>query len=273
LEYFTTTKLLNRRQARWAQFLSQFNFKIVYRLGKAGAKPDSLTRRSGDLPKEGDKRLTENFHAVIKQHQILRLEAGLGLGLGLGLEESGAGLGLKERGAGREGLEERGAGLEGLEKRGAGLGLGLVNAKITELFSEAYNWDPFPMKVLAMVEKKVRYCKDITLAECSRSPTGRLLYRGKVYVPVYGPLRLYLIQTHHEVPVVGHPGRSKTLELLSRNYHWPKMQQDVESIVRNCHTCRRSKTSQHAPFGVLRPLAIPQQPWQDISMDFVMGLP
>ena len=196
LEYFTTTKLHNSRQARWGQFLSQFNFKIVYRPGKAGAKLDSLTRRSGDLPKEGDKRLTENFHAVIKPHQILRLEAGLGLGLGLGLEERGTGLedgrglGLEERGARLEdghgleledrgaglGLEEPGAGLEGLEERGAGLGLGLVNAKITELFSEAYNWDPFPMKVLAMLEKKVRYCKDVTLAECSRSPTGRLLY-------------------------------------------------------------------------------------------------
>jgi len=34
-----------------------------------------------------------------------------------------------------------------------------------------------------------------------------------------------------------------------------------------------TKTSQHAPFGVLCPLAIPQQPWQDISMEFVMGLP
>jgi len=55
LKYFTTTKLLNCQQARWAQFLSQFNFKIVYRPGKGEAKPDSLTRRSGDLPKEGDK--------------------------------------------------------------------------------------------------------------------------------------------------------------------------------------------------------------------------
>ena len=26
LEYFTTTKLLNRRQTHWSQFLSQFNF-------------------------------------------------------------------------------------------------------------------------------------------------------------------------------------------------------------------------------------------------------
>jgi len=129
------------------------------------------------------------------------------------------------------------------------------------------------MKVLAILEKKVRYCKDITLAECSKSPTGRLLYRRKFYVPAYGPLRLYLIQTHHEVPVAGHPGRSKTLELLTRNYHWPKMRQDVERFVRNCHTCRQSKTSRHTPFGVLRPLAIPQPPWQDISMDFVTGLP
>ena len=124
-----------------------------------------------------------------------------------------------------------------------------------------------------MLEKKVRYCKDITLVECSWSPTGRLLYRGKFYVPAYGPLRLYLIQMHHEVPVAGHSGQSKTPELISRNYHWPKMRQDVERFVRNFHTCRQSKTSRHAPFGVLRPLAIPQQPWQDISMDFVMGLP
>jgi hypothetical protein len=31
LKYFTTTKVLNRRQARWSQFLSQFNFQTVYR--------------------------------------------------------------------------------------------------------------------------------------------------------------------------------------------------------------------------------------------------
>jgi hypothetical protein len=54
LEYFTTTKLLNRRQARWSEFLSRFNFTITYRPGKQGTKPDALTRRSEDLPKEGD---------------------------------------------------------------------------------------------------------------------------------------------------------------------------------------------------------------------------
>ena len=41
LEYFISTKLLSRRQARWSEFLSRFNFKIVYRPGKAEAKPDA----------------------------------------------------------------------------------------------------------------------------------------------------------------------------------------------------------------------------------------
>jgi hypothetical protein len=56
LQTFLTKKLLNRRQARWALELSEYNFKIVYRPGPKNAKADALTRRSGDLPKEGDGR-------------------------------------------------------------------------------------------------------------------------------------------------------------------------------------------------------------------------
>ncbi|KAL9563874.1 hypothetical protein ACKAV7_011909 [Fusarium commune] len=67
LEYFTTTKLLNRRQARWSEFLSRFNFQISYRPGKQGVKPDALTRRSEDLPKEGDKRLAHQSQVVLKK--------------------------------------------------------------------------------------------------------------------------------------------------------------------------------------------------------------
>jgi len=53
-----TTKELKEPQARWRQDLSQYNFKIEYRPGKEEGKPDALTRREGDLPTAGDKRLT-----------------------------------------------------------------------------------------------------------------------------------------------------------------------------------------------------------------------
>src|ERR1035437_10120762 len=61
-----TTKLLSRRQARWLEFLSRFNFKITYRPGKSGGKPDALTRRSGDLPREGDSRLQHQNQTLLK---------------------------------------------------------------------------------------------------------------------------------------------------------------------------------------------------------------
>ena len=61
-----STKIPNRRQARWSEFLSRFNFKIDYRPGKAGAKPDALTGISGDLTKEGDERLKFQQQVVRK---------------------------------------------------------------------------------------------------------------------------------------------------------------------------------------------------------------
>ena len=49
-----TTKQLNWRQARWAEFLAGFYFTIIYRPGTLGGKLDSLTRRLQDLPKGPD---------------------------------------------------------------------------------------------------------------------------------------------------------------------------------------------------------------------------
>jgi len=50
---FMTTKELNERQARWKRELSQYDFKIEYRPGKEGRKPDALTRRERELPTAG----------------------------------------------------------------------------------------------------------------------------------------------------------------------------------------------------------------------------
>ena len=59
-----------RRQDYWSEFLSRFNFQIQYRPGKANGKPDGLTRRSGDLFREGDKRLLNQSQPIIKTHNL-----------------------------------------------------------------------------------------------------------------------------------------------------------------------------------------------------------
>jgi hypothetical protein len=64
-------KLLNRRQARWAQFLSRFNYQIVYRPRKSNGKVDALTGRPGDLPEGGDERLKTMEQVVLKPENLL----------------------------------------------------------------------------------------------------------------------------------------------------------------------------------------------------------
>jgi len=53
LEYFTTTKVLNRRQARWAQEMAGVDFRMYYRPGSQNGKPDTLSRRLEYRPEKG----------------------------------------------------------------------------------------------------------------------------------------------------------------------------------------------------------------------------
>ena len=62
LQYFTTTKQLGRRQARWAEYLSSFDYVIHYRAGRLGAKPDTLTRRPDVYPKKSEQPTTNTIN-------------------------------------------------------------------------------------------------------------------------------------------------------------------------------------------------------------------
>src|SRR5690606_36033093 len=86
-----------------------------------------------------------------------------------------------------------------------------IRNPLEELFDDAYEHDAFPRSVLQMLTDNVRYSKLISLGECAEV-NGRLTYRSRLYVPDHEPLRLHLLQQHHEPPAAGHPGRSKTLE-------------------------------------------------------------
>ena len=74
LEYFSTTKVLTRQQARWSEYLSQFNLVIRFHPGRLGTKLDALTRRWDVYPKGGDNGYASanphNFHPVFTHEQI-----------------------------------------------------------------------------------------------------------------------------------------------------------------------------------------------------------
>src|SRR6266446_2569716 len=70
LEYFTSTKKLTCRQARWSEYLSQFNLRICFRPGRLGTKPDALTHRSDVHPGSGPDTTPTNVCPLFTPQQL-----------------------------------------------------------------------------------------------------------------------------------------------------------------------------------------------------------
>ena len=76
----------------------------------------------------------------------------------------------------------------------------------------------------------------------------------------------------HSGGLMGHFGVNKTLATLHEHFYWPRMRKDVERVFERCIACKKAK-SKVQPHGLYTPLPIPEAPWIDISMDFVLRLP
>ena len=87
-----------------------------------------------------------------------------------------------------------------------------------------------------------------------------------------GPLRLKLLRMYHQSASTCHPGRERTYSPLRRYFYWPKLAKSVKSFVKSCDTCQRSKGDAPRP-NPLQALPLPKRPWEDLSMDFITGLP
>ena len=70
LEYFMTTKQLSARQVRWAEYLSQFNFRIAFRAGKSNEKADTLTRREQDVKSQETLMKESRFQTMLQPEQL-----------------------------------------------------------------------------------------------------------------------------------------------------------------------------------------------------------
>lgn len=104
------------------------------------------------------------------------------------------------------------------------------------------------------------------------SEADGLLRRGdSVYVPE--SLRKEVMKAFHDDPTSGHKGGRKTKKALRRRYYWDGLGKNVDDMVNRCLACQRMKPRTHKPYGKLAPLPAPSRPWEEISLDFVTGLP
>jgi hypothetical protein len=69
-----------------------------------------------------------------------------------------------------------------------------------------------------------------------------------------------------------HPGTNKMYEDLENNFWSTRMKREILKDVSECDTCQRVKADHSRPAKNLQPLSIPEWKWEDICMDFIVGL-
>jgi hypothetical protein len=84
-----------------------------------------------------------------------------------------------------------------------------------------------------------------------------------------------LLEIYHDSPAAGHPGQSKALAALRRDYWWPEMRTFVQGYVRGCAYCQESKPITHPNRPLVQPIypKLPSRPFSTISIDFIVKLP
>jgi hypothetical protein len=87
-------------------------------------------------------------------------------------------------------------------------------------------------------------------------------------VPNIKELKDKILHEAHESP-----GGNKMYHDLKATYWWYGMKRDVAEYVALCDTCKRVKAKHQQSAGLLEPLQVPEWKWEEIVIDFIVGLP
>ncbi len=255
LQWFTTTRTLNRRQARWARDIAPFDFTIVYRPGTLMGKPDALSRRQ-DF-QEGSRAAEAAPRTLLKPGQLQMMENQM------------------------ENKEMENKETETLWL--APLAVVPLEQDMLKRIQEQQRLDPeLQHKLPYLLDPDLPQDKDVRKELSGYSlhpnymeePHYLILFNDKISIPDNLQLRLDIISQCHDGVINGHPGREKTYNQVARaGYHFPGIRKFITTYVSGCQTCMRNKSPRHTRYGLLQSLPIPETPWTSLSMDAIVKLP
>ena len=105
---------------------------------------------------------------------------------------------------------------------------------------------------------------------------GTHWFKGTAMVVVENnDLRRGVITLFHDHKASGHPGITKTLQLIAPYYWWPNMKTFVTEYIKGCATCQMSKINcnpLHPPLFPISPIEN-ARPFETIALDFITKLP
>ncbi|WVZ92193.1 hypothetical protein U9M48_038277, partial [Paspalum notatum var. saurae] len=141
-----------------------------------------------------------------------------------------------------------------------------IEPTLRDLIVEAQKHDPGMAHIREGIAEAKRDC--FTLDN-----QGVLWFKNRLVVPKDMELRKKILEEAHNSILAMHPGSNKMYQDLKQRFWWTRMKREIAKYVSECHVCKRVKADHLKPGGMLQPLNIPAWKWEDIHMDFVVGLP
>jgi hypothetical protein len=115
---------------------------------------------------------------------------------------------------------------------------------------------------------------EVDKANCFRKDDqGVIWFKDCIVVPKDDEVRQQILDEAHLSCYSIHPGSTKMYQDLKQHYWWTKMKIEIARYVAKCDTCRHVKAIHMKAAEPLQSLPIPTWKWEDISMDFIVGLP
>jgi hypothetical protein len=102
---------------------------------------------------------------------------------------------------------------------------------------------------------------------------GTVWFKKRIYVPEIEHLRQLILREAHDSAYSIHRGSTKMYQDLKEKYWWYGLKRDVATHVALCDVCQRVKAEHQRPAGLLQPLKVLEWKWEEIGMDFIVGLP
>ena len=238
LEYFSTKRQLNLRQAGWADLLAQYNFKITYRPGKDNEAADALSRKTEVVRTQKGKMEAQRLRTIfqrVENQEVYR-----------GWAET----------AGTDDVDDTGL-----------FEMSLDTPKPHQHEVEVVDRLLTANRTHDSLHTYRAKAADPDEEHWSMINGKYVLYKGRLIVPNDGDLRTRLLDEVHSRTMTAHPSRNKTRRLVAAKYWWPRMASTVDQYVANC-VCASAKVPRDKTPGLLHPIPAPDRPWTGIVMDF-----
>jgi hypothetical protein len=102
---------------------------------------------------------------------------------------------------------------------------------------------------------------------------GVLWFKDRLVVPKEASLKKKILDEAHTSRYSIHPGSTMMYHDLRQQFLWTRMKREAARYVSECDTCRKVKADYMKPGALLQPLSVLNWMWDDISMNFIVGLP